>query len=240
MRTHQVIDMDVVAHTRTVRGRIIRAENVDMRDPSKRNLASALDQMRRARRGLSRAPLGIGAGDVEIAQNDMAQMRGARGVFEHPFDHQLRTRIGADRNGRLALRQWLPGIGAVDGRSRGEDEIFQPFLHAHLDQGARRHHIIGIVVQRLFDRFRHDNGAGEMHDRIDTMFLDQPADQRLIANIAVHEMGLFAHQRARAVRKIVEHDHALAAIEQGIGHMAADISGAAGDENAHESFAARP
>jgi hypothetical protein len=78
MRPRQIADVDVVADAGAVRRRIVGAEHVDAFAPAERGLDRDLDQMRRARRRLAGAQLRIGAGDVEVAQDDMAEpMRGA-------------------------------------------------------------------------------------------------------------------------------------------------------------------
>ena len=61
---------------------------------TQRSLDSDLDQMRGVRGRLAGAPAGIGAGDVEITQDDMGEIMGAAGVAEHDFGHQLGPAIG--------------------------------------------------------------------------------------------------------------------------------------------------
>src|ERR1700722_12676689 len=76
MRVDQVGDLDIVAHTRAVAGRIVLAEDLDLRMEPKRRLDGALDQMGGVGRRLAEAALGIGAGDIEIAQRDVAEIVG--------------------------------------------------------------------------------------------------------------------------------------------------------------------
>ncbi len=59
-------------------------------------------------------------------------------------------------------------------------------------------------------------------------------DQRLIAGLADDERHAFGHRPVEAGREVVEHDHALAGIDQRVHHVAADIAGAAGDQDRHD------
>ena len=59
------------------------------------------------------------------------------------------------------------------------------------------------------------------------------ADQLLVADIADDAAAGVGTAPSEAGRQIVEHDHALAGIEQLEHHVAADVAGAAGDENGH-------
>ena len=59
------------------------------------------------------------------------------------------------------------------------------------------------------------------------------ATQRLIADVADHELGARRHRPVEAGGEIVEHDHALAGVDQRVDHVAADVAGAAGDQDRH-------
>ena len=56
-------------------------------------------------------------------------------------------------------------------------------------------------------------------------------NKRLIADIALDELGRIGHRPAEAGRQIVEHDHILAGVEQLEHHMAADEARPARDQN---------
>ena len=78
MRARQIADVDVIADAGAVRRRIVGAEHVDLGAPAERGLDRDLDEMRRARGRLPGAQLRIGAGDVEIAQDDVARAHAPR------------------------------------------------------------------------------------------------------------------------------------------------------------------
>src|SRR4051812_38946996 len=73
MRAHQVAHMDVVAHTGAVLRRVVGAEDVHLLAPAERGFDRNLDQMRRAPGGLASAQFRIGAGNVEITQDHVAE-----------------------------------------------------------------------------------------------------------------------------------------------------------------------
>ncbi len=73
-----------------------------------------------------------------------------------------------------------------------------------------------------------------MDDGVDPVLRDRLRDQRLIADIADDKWHARRHRPVEAGREIVEHDHTLAGVEQRVDHVAADIAGAAGDQDRHE------
>ncbi len=86
---------------------------------------------------------------------------------------------------------------------------------------------------RIADRFRDDDFRGEMRDGVDFMLLDEARDQFGVAEIADHEFRRFRNRPGEARRQIVENDHLLARVEKTQNHVAADIAGAACDQNRH-------
>ena len=65
-------------------------------------------------------------------------------------------------------------------------------------------------------------------------FLDDGRDQRLVAGLADDQRHALGDRPVEAGREIVEHDDALARRDQRIDHVAADVAGAAGDQDRHE------
>src|SRR6202040_1683463 len=72
-----------------------------------------------------------------------------------------------------------------------------------------------------------------MDDGVDAMLADQPRHQRLIAGLADDQRPPLGDRPVEARRQIVEHDHALAGIGELVDHVAADIAGAARDQDCH-------
>lgn len=72
-----------------------------------------------------------------------------------------------------------------------------------------------------------------MHDCADAVFGDQAHDDQRIGNIAKHEARARIDIGPHAGREVVEHDDLLARVAERKYHMAADITGAARDQNCH-------
>ena len=65
------------------------------------------------------------------------------------------------------------------------------------------------------------------------MLPDQTLDQILVAGVADDELRALGHGPGEAGREIVENDDRLARVEKAERHVAADIAGPSGDQNAH-------
>ncbi len=74
-----------------------------------------------------------------------------------------------------------------------------------------------------------------MGDRVDLVLLDQPRDEVGVARVADDEARRLGNGPVEAGREIVENDDLLPGVEEAERHVAADVAGAAGDQNAHRS-----
>ena len=111
--------------------------------------------------------------------------------------------------------------------------VFTPPLIAVSIKAARIRNVVEVVAQRIADQLRHDDLGGEMGDRVNRMLLDQSGDQVRVARVADDELCAFGHGPGEAGGEVVENHDRFARIQQRQGHVAADIAGAAGDQNAH-------
>jgi hypothetical protein len=64
-------------------------------------------------------------------------------------------------------------------------------------------------------------------------FRDQAGNQRIVAGLADDEGNAARYRPFESGGQIVEHDDALAAFDEGVNHVAADITGAASDQDCH-------
>src|SRR6266436_4249802 len=62
---------------------------------------------------------------------------------------------------------------------------------------------------------------------------DEARDQRIISRLTDDELHVFGYCPLEPSRQVVEHDHALAAFDNGMDHVAADVPGAAGNQDCH-------
>jgi len=72
-----------------------------------------------------------------------------------------------------------------------------------------------------------------MDDRVDPVRGGDAVDQRAVGDVALMEGDAFGHRPAEAGRQIVDHHRRLPAVEKLEHHVAADVAGAARDENCH-------
>ena len=72
-----------------------------------------------------------------------------------------------------------------------------------------------------------------MDNRVNPMLGNQCSHKLRIAGVTYDKQGGVGYRPIEAGRKIVEHHHTLAGIEERVNHVAPDISGAAGDQDRH-------
>ena len=177
----------------------------------------------------------VGAGDVEIAQDHVAEPVRGPGIAQHDLGHQLRPAVGRHRHQPIVLADRRMFRLAVNRRRRGKHEMVDAALHGAFDHRARIHRVVAIVAQRLRHRLRNHDRGGEVNDRVDPVPRDQRGDQRLIAGIADHELGGLRHRPFESGRQVVEHHDRFARVDERMHHVAADIARAPRDQNAHLS-----
>ena len=231
----EIRDVDIVPQAGSVGRRVIRSEDVEMAAFAESRLRRHLDQVRRPLAGLPAAALRVGACHIEVAQHHIVHRMGGGRVPQHQLGHELRGAIGRDRIERRGFpdRVFL-GI-AIDRRRRREDEPADLVADGSPDQGVRFHRIVEIIAQGIGDGIRDDDRACEMRDGIDAVLLDDLGNKPLVAAIPLDEMRLGMDQPRKPGAQIVEHDDALAGIDQGENHMTSDIAGTAGHQYGHAS-----
>jgi len=75
---------------------------------------------------------------------------------------------------------------------------------------------------------RFDHGLG-----VDPMRGDQRAHAQLVSDIADDEPRARRHRPVEAGGQIIEYHYLLSSVEEGVSHVAADVAGAAGDQDRH-------
>src|SRR3546814_15522544 len=79
------------------------------------------------------------------------------------------------------------------------------------------------LFERVFDRFGDDDGAGEMHDRLDILISNQFLDECLILNVALHKSDVLRDGPTKASGELVDAGNALSGTAQRQLGMAANI-----------------
>src|SRR3546814_9961588 len=94
----KVADGNEIANTGAIRRIIVVSEDLHSRPLSGRRLAGYLDEVGRVGGDLPGPAERVGAGHVEVSQDDVAKAVRAVDVAQHPFDHQFGGAIGTGRS----------------------------------------------------------------------------------------------------------------------------------------------
>src|SRR5262249_54730416 len=128
MGPYQIANMDVVANAGAVGRRIIIAENFKARTDTERHLRRYFYQMRRSFARLAGSTSRVRTSDIEVPQNDIADVMRPSRIAQHDLAHQLRPTVR--RNGRCRGRLVHRNVCSVPiNCSRGrKDEMAYPRL----------------------------------------------------------------------------------------------------------------
>jgi len=103
--------------------------------------------------------------------------------------------------------------------------------HHRFQKRAALHRIVKVISEGIGNRFRHNDGPGEMHYRTDLLLGENPGQQVLICNVALVEGHTIGYGEFEAGGQVVDDRHGPAAIAEGQHGMAADVACAAGNQN---------
>ena len=133
---------------------------------------------------------------------------------------------------------------AVHGRTGREHDVLDVVLAGDAAQHQRAGDVVPVVLQRLLDAFAHGLEAGEVDDGVDVVFLEDALKRLAVEDVVLVERqavviggqaGDLAHAVERhlaRIAQVVDHDDAVTLVEQFDAGVAADETGAAGDQNA--------
>jgi len=104
-------------------------------------------------------------------------------------------------------------------------------LDAGLEQIEGIAGIVGIIFERIGDRFRGHDGCGEMEDLPEAVLHEQGIQTRRIGKISHDQLFPMDECVGKPGREIIIDNHCIAGLAQLANHMAADITAASGDKN---------
>src|SRR5215471_20005990 len=114
MRAHEVADVNIVADASAVWRRIIGAEDLDDRPQADRGFHCDLDEVSGSFGRLTDTAERVGARDVELTQDYVAQAMGAGRVAQHDLGHELGGAIWRGRHRRIVFAHRYPFGIAID------------------------------------------------------------------------------------------------------------------------------
>ena len=179
---------------------------------------------------LAQQRLGMGARGIEVTQTHRAQSIGVAVVVQHLLDHPFAAAIRVDRGAWVRL---------VDGRvkgfakDRGGGRKHEP-LHPMVAHGPQQREgvgdVVGVVLGRVGDRFRHLNARGKVHDGVEPVLREQAVEPCGISHVAF-DQATVQHGVPVARAQVVQHRHLHAALAQQPDHMRANVARAAHHQN---------
>ena len=216
--------MDVIAHPRAIRRRVVRSVYVQLGPTPHGDLQHVGQQVVGDAVGVFTDQAGLMSADrVEVAQQgDRPARVGLGQPLEHVLGHQLGLAIGIRRQtGRAVLGDRHPRGIAIDGRRRAEHQLEDAGLGHRLAQRDAAADIGLVIAQWLAHAFADGLEPGEVQHRSYRIGGEERIEQRAIAHVALDELGLATgegfdpiQRDLGTVTKIVQHQYFVARQEQ--------------------------
>ena len=229
VRIGEIGDVHVIALARAVRRRVVVAEDLQAAAAGGR-LDGPWDEVDLRRMILADLTLGVGAGRVEIPQRDVADVVRAAEMRQRVFDRQLRLAVAVDRLLRMRLDNRRLDRLAVCRARRRKDKVLDRLLRHRLQHAQRAEDVIAVILRRQPHRLADVEKGGEVHDGENLAAPQGVPDRARVHDVAFDQLAEL-HRRAMARDQVVEDDDAVAGAMQRFGRVAADVTGAAGDEH---------
>jgi len=232
--------VDVVAHAGAVGGRVVGAEDVEVRPLANGHLLDERHQVvRDALRILADLPRRVGSDRVKVAQQAHVPSIVGRGhVAKDELVHELRLAVRVRRARRELLRHRHCRRVAVHGRRRREDDVAAAGLVHHLDEVEGALDVDLVVEERLRDRLANRFQPREVDHRVDLVLREELAELGLVTDVDLVEGGLASGERLHAaealkvgIAQVVGYDDVVALLQQLEHRVAANVAHAASDEH---------
>ena len=163
----------------------------------------------------------IGAGSVEVAKAGDAEAISAAVGFERVFESELGGAVGIDGLARIVFGDGDFGGDAVDGASRGKNEVSDPGVDGGVEEGESVRDIVAEIFARVGDGLSNIAVGGEVHDGVDAR--EDVMEFGLVADVALDEFETFG-EAAEAGGEIVVNDDLITRPAQCAGGMTADVA----------------
>src|SRR6266849_676362 len=232
VRIGDIEHMDVVADAGSVRCGVVRAEDIDMGEPtSGSSVQNARDEVSFVAMMLAAFPGGSGC--VEIAERHIVESGVDLVIREDLFEYELGFAVGVD--GRLAM---VFGDGndfgfAVSGGSGRKNEFLYAVAGDGIEQIHAAGHVGGVESAGLPYGFGDQGLGGEVHDGVNLVQGEDGFKLRAIREIHLAKDGARRHGSAMALQQAVQRDDGHAARNQDFRADTADVTRRSGNENIH-------
>ena len=230
MRPGEIGHVHVVADRRSVRGVVIRSEYLDSRPCTRCRLQDQRDEMGLGAMVLPDLACRFRARGIEVAQPRRLESVRAAEIIHHALAGELGEAIRIDWIAPRALDDRNAVRLAINGAARREHDQRNSRPHHRIEQHPRPMDVHVVISAGHCHRLADIGERGEMHHRLDAVGAEQKIERRRIPNVAFDQWPP-ADELTVAEGEIVEYDHFVAGCRKCLGAMAADVAGAAGDEN---------
>ena len=149
---------------------------------------------------------------------------------QRALDRELRLTVAVDRALRMGFGNRRLDRLSVCRAGRREHEVLDAGLRHRLEHAQRPDDVVAVVLGRHAHRFADVENRREVHHREDVMAPDGVGDGPRIRDVALDQLAPL-HRAAMPGRQVVEYDDAIARARQRLRRVAADVAGAAGDED---------
>jgi len=178
--------------------------------------------------GLANAALWIRAGNVEIAQGDVAEVIGLGHIPKDSFHHNLGGSVGVDG---IEGGPFIHGHlfrDTVNGGGRGVNEVLDTVLHHGFQQIDRVYKIVAVVLQGLPNGLLHLDGGGKVHNGLGLEGGQNIVQVNLIGQFAFDKLAIEDGPLMAGGQVIVD-KQIVARFAQRFYDVAANVPGSAGD-----------
>ena len=191
--------MDIVAHARAIRGRIVVAADVEALELADGDLSDIGHEVAGDSVGiLADAPALVRADGIEVAKDGHAPLAvGYAQILKYLLDEILRRAVGVrGAAGRHILSERRGVLAAVNSGGRAEDELLASRLIHHAAQADRARYVVVIVVERLFDALRNALETREVNNRVDLVLGENVEGVEFVDRILIldEDRGMYVDQ----------------------------------------------
>ena len=244
MAAREIDDVQIVAHARAVRCGIVVAEYAQILAPSGGGLGDVRHQIvRDAARVLADESARMRADGVEVPQQHNGPFAvGLCRIGEDLLAHVLRPAVGIRAAaGAGALVHGHRIVRRIHRRGRGEEDLLHAVRRHRLAEVDGRAEVVVVVPQRLLHRLPYRLETGKVEHAVKPVRIE-----KLIESCAVQKIHFVVFERLSGdaldapqalrvgVDEIVHHNDRMSGVQKLHAGVAADVSGAAGNENVHK------
>ena len=183
MGTGEIVHVHVVAQAGTIRGRVIRAKDLERRAAAERGGDRERNQVGFGRMVLTDGTVRRSPGGVEVTESGEAQAMRGRELAQALLDRELGGAVRIDRVLRQILRHRHLLRDTVGRAGAREDELLDTLGEHRLQQAFGAHHIVLVIAGGLLDGFTDIRERREIDDHFGGGLAQGGADRGLIAHV---------------------------------------------------------